>query len=138
MQKGYLSRVQPLTVFRRSDTLLLLEHPAEVLGIFEAEAVGHLRDGFPCRQPVLGKLDDELADVVARRVTGGFLDDIAEVVGGHTQFVGAILHGGQAVAHGRHFGIVDDADQRMLLFASNVAAVVVDAALCIQRSGCSR
>ena len=51
--------------------------------------------GYPCRQPVLGKLDDELADVVARRVSGGLLDDIAEVIGGHAQFVGAILHGGQ-------------------------------------------
>ena len=75
MQDFYL-RPQPLTVFRRRNPLLLLEHPAEVLGIFEAEAVGDLGDGFPCRQPVLGKLDDELADVVARRVSGGFLDDI--------------------------------------------------------------
>ena len=32
----------------------------------------------------------------------------------------------QAVTHGRHLGIVDDADQRVLLFASDVAAVVVD------------
>ena len=32
----------------------------------------------------------------------------------------------EAVAHWRHFGIVDDADQRVLLFASEVAAVVVD------------
>ena len=84
----------PLTIFRRRNPLLLLEHPAEMLGVFEAEAVGYLGDGFPCRKPVLGKLDDELADVVARRVAGGFLDDIAEVIGGHAQFVGAILHGG--------------------------------------------
>ena len=83
-------------VFRRRTPLLLLEHPAEVLGIFETEAVGHLGDGFPCRKAVLGKLDDKLANVVARRVAGGFLDDIAEVIGGHAQFVGAILHGGQA------------------------------------------
>ena len=48
-----------------------------MLGVFEAEAVGYLEDGFPCRQPVLGKLDDELADVVARRVSGGFLDDMS-------------------------------------------------------------
>ena len=91
-----LSTPHPLAVFRRRNPLLLLEHPAEVLGIFEAEAVGHLRNGFPCCKAVLGKLDDELADVVARRVAGGLLDDIAEIVGGHTQFVGAILHGGQA------------------------------------------
>ena len=115
-----------MAVLRRRDALLLLEHPAEVLGIFEAEAVGDLGDGFPCRKAVLGKLDDELADVAARRVSGGFLDDIAEVISGHAQFVGAILHGGQAVTHGRHLGIVDDADQRVLLFASDVAAVVVD------------
>ena len=83
-------------VFRRRNPLLLLEHPAEMLGVFEAEAVGYLGDGFPCRQPVLGKLDDELADVVARRVSGGFLDDIAEIVGRHAEFVGAILHCGQA------------------------------------------
>ena len=68
--------VQSPTVFRRRSTLLLLEHPTEMLGIFEAEAVGHLGDGFPCRQPVLGKPDDEPTDVVARRVAGGFLDDI--------------------------------------------------------------
>ena len=53
-------------------------------------------DGFPCRQPVLGKLDDELADVVARRVSGRLLDDIAEIVGRHAELVGAILHCGQA------------------------------------------
>ena len=68
--------VQSPTVFRRRNTLLLLEHPAEVLGIFEAEAVGDLGDGFPCRKAVLGKLDDEPTDVVARRVAGGLLDDI--------------------------------------------------------------
>ena len=67
-----------------------------MLGVFETEAVGHLGDGLSCRQPVLGKLDNELADVVARRVSGGLLNDIAKIVGGHTQFVGAILHCGQA------------------------------------------
>ena len=67
-----------------------------MLGIFEAEAVGYLGNGFPCRQAVLGKLDDELADVVARRVAGGFLDDIAKIIGRHTELVGAILHGRQA------------------------------------------
>ena len=67
-----------------------------MLGIFEAEAVGDLGDGFPCRQTVLGKLDDELTDVAACRVPGRLLDDIAEVVGGHTELVGTILHSGQA------------------------------------------
>ena len=67
-----------------------------MLGIFEAEAVGHLRDGFSGGKTVLGKLDDELADVAACRVAGGFLDDIAEVIGGHAKLVGAVLHGGQA------------------------------------------
>ena len=67
-----------------------------MLGIFETEAVGYLGNGFPRRKAVLGKLDDKLADMVARRVAGGFLDDIAEVIGGHAQLVGAILHGGQA------------------------------------------
>ena len=32
----------------------------------------------------------------------------------------------QAVAHGRHFIIVDDADQRVLLCASHVTGIVVD------------
>ena len=67
-----------------------------MLGIFEAEAVGDLGDGFPCRQPVFGKLDDEPTDVAARRVPGGLFNDIAEVVGRHAELVGAILHGGQA------------------------------------------
>ena len=88
--------MQSPAVFRRSNAFLLLEHPAEMLGIFETEAVGHLGDGFPCRQPVLGKLDDEPTDVAARRVAGGFLDDIAEIVRRHAELVGAILHGGQA------------------------------------------
>ena len=96
MRKACSSTPHPLVVLRRRDAFLLLEHPAEVLGIFEAEAVGHLGDGFPCRQPVLGKLDDEPTDVVARRVAGRLFDDIAEVVGRHAEFVGAILHGGQA------------------------------------------
>ena len=67
-----------------------------MLGVFEAEAVGHLRDGLACRQPVLGKPDDEATDMVARRVAGRLLDDVAEVVGRHAEPVGAILHGGQA------------------------------------------
>ena len=74
---------------------MFLEHPTEMLGVFEAEAVGHLGDGFPCRQPVFGKLDDELANVAACRIAGRLLDDIAEIVGRHTQLVGAILYGGQ-------------------------------------------
>ena len=37
--------VQSPTVFRWRSTLLLLEHPTEMLGIFEAEAVGDLGDG---------------------------------------------------------------------------------------------
>ena len=36
--------------------------------------------------------------MAARRAARGLLDDIAEVVGRHAQFVGAILHGGQAEA----------------------------------------
>ena len=68
--------VQSPTVLRRRNPLLLLEHPTEMLGIFEAETVGHLGDGFPCRKAVLGKLDDEPTDVAARRVSGGLLDDI--------------------------------------------------------------
>ena len=67
-----------------------------MLGVFKAEAVGHLRNGLARRQPVLGKPDDEAADVVARRVAGRLLDDITEVVGRHAEPVGAILHGGQA------------------------------------------
>ena len=55
-----------------------------MLGIFEAEAVGYLRDGFPCRKAVLGKLDDEPTDVAARRVPSRLFNDIAEVIGGHT------------------------------------------------------
>ena len=51
-----------------------------MLGIFEAEAVRHLGDGFSRRQPVFGKLDDEPADVVAcRRVPVG-ASEIAAVV----------------------------------------------------------
>ena len=34
-------------------------------GIFEAEAVGHLRDGFSGRQSVFDKPDDEQTNVVA-------------------------------------------------------------------------
>ena len=68
-----------------------------MLGVFESETVRYLGDGLPCRKAVLGKLDDELADVAARRVTGRLLDDIAEVVGRHAELVGAILHGGQGV-----------------------------------------
>ena len=66
-----------------------------MLGILEAEVVGHLGDGFSGGKTVLGKLDDELADVVACRVPGRFFDYIAEIVGRHAQFVGAVLHGGQ-------------------------------------------
>ena len=71
-------------VLRRRNALLLLEHPAEMLRVFEAEAVGH------------GKLDDELANVAARCVSSCLFDDIAEIVGRHAELVGAILHGGQA------------------------------------------
>ena len=57
-------------VLRRRNPLLLLEHPAEMLGVLKAEAVGYLGDGFSCRQPVFGKLDDEPTDVAARCVAG--------------------------------------------------------------------
>ena len=53
-------------------------------------------DGLPCRQPVLGKLDDEPTDVAARRVPSRLLDDIAEIVGRHAELVCTILHCGQA------------------------------------------
>ena len=99
IQNARASCPYPLAVFRRSDTLLLLEHPTEVLGIFEAESVGHLGDGFSCCQPVFGKLNDELANVAACRIAGRLLDDITEIVGRHTQLVGAILYGGQTEGH---------------------------------------
>ena len=34
-------------------------------------------------QRVLGKQNDDLADVTARRVAGGFLDDIAKIIWRH-------------------------------------------------------
>ena len=88
--------MQPLAVFRGSDAFLLLEHSAEMLGVFEAEAVRHLRHRLPGGKPVLGKPDDEAADVVACRVAGGLFDYVTEIVGRHAKFVRAILHGRQA------------------------------------------
>ena len=87
MPNGCLSGAPPAAVLRRSDTLLLPEHTAEVLRIFESEAVGHLRDALSGGEPVLGKLDHEPADVVAGRVAGRLPDDVAEVVGREPQLV---------------------------------------------------
>ena len=50
----------------------------------------------PGGKPVLGKPDDEAADVVACRVAGGLFDYVTEIVGRHAKFVRAILHGRQA------------------------------------------
>ena len=82
-------------VFRRSNTLLLLEHAAEVLGILETEPVRHLRHGFTGCQSILGKPDDKPTDVVAGRISGGLLDDITEIIGRQAQLVRTILHGRQ-------------------------------------------
>ena len=95
IQAACLSRVQFLAVLRRSDPFLFLEHAAEVLGILEAEPVGHLGYGFAGSQSVLGKPDDEPADMIAGRVACGLLDDVTEIIGRQTQLVGAILYGRQ-------------------------------------------
>ena len=82
-------------VFRRSNTLLLLEHAAEVLGILETKPIRHLRHGFTGCQSILGKPDNKPTDVVAGRISGGLLDDITEIIGRQAQLVGTILHGRQ-------------------------------------------
>lgn len=89
------SGMQPLAVFRRSDALLFLKHSAEMLGVLKTETVGHLGDSFPGGKTILGKLDDEATDVVACRIARGLFDDIAKVIGRHTELVGTILHSGQ-------------------------------------------
>ena len=74
---------------------LLLEHPAEMLGILEAKFVGDLRDGCTSGKLILRHLDDVLANMVAGGVARHFLEHVAEVVGRHTELIGAILHGGK-------------------------------------------
>ena len=93
VRKERLSFPEAFAIFRRSDPFLFLEHAAEVLGIFESELVGYLRDARPGRESVFRPLNDVSADMVARRVARCLFDRVSEVVGRHAQPVGAILYG---------------------------------------------
>ena len=60
-----------------------------------------------------------LVIILAAAVCQVYLRLIVEEDAVHTVII-------QAVAHGRHPGIVDDADQRVLLCASHVTGIVID------------
>ena len=108
------------------DVVLLIGH---VQGFVDAV----IEEGIPARQHHLlavvllaaylpgSHTDDRtlLVIILATAVCQVYLRLIVEEDAVHAVIV-------EAVAHWRHFGIVDDADQRVLLFASEVAAVVVD------------
>ena len=64
-----------------------------MLRVFETEAVGYLRDGFPGGKPVFRHLDNEASNMVARRISRSLFYHISEIVGRHAQFVGAVLDG---------------------------------------------
>ena len=87
--------------------------------LFKREAVQQVRveKQRPARQHHL--LPIVLVIILAAAVCQVYLRLIVEEDAVHTVII-------QAVAHGRHLGIVNDADQRMLLYASNVAGIVVD------------
>ena len=76
---------------------MVLEHAAEVLGVFETESVGYLCYGIAGGEQIFCQLYDVLPYVVACRIAGGFFYRIAEIVGRHAEFVGTVLYGGDAV-----------------------------------------
>ena len=66
-----------------------------MLGIFEAEAFSGFGDGRTAKQKRLRTLHDEAADMGSSRLACQFADEIAEVVGGQEEFLGAVLDGRQ-------------------------------------------
>ena len=67
-----------------------------MLGIFEAEAFCGFGDGGTTEQECLRALHDEAADVGGGRLARQFADEVAEVVGGQEEFLGAVFDGRQA------------------------------------------
>ena len=81
-----------LQEYRWCDPEILLELASEVLGIFKAEAFSGFGDGSTTEQERLGALHDEAADVGSGRFARQFTDEVAEIVGGQEEFLGAIFH----------------------------------------------
>lgn len=82
-------------IFRWGYPRLLFEHTAEMLGVIESQTISDLCNPRTCCKCIFRSLDNILADIVARRIAGRFLDHIAEIISRHTQFIGAVLDGWQ-------------------------------------------
>ena len=52
-----------------------------------------MRNGFSCRQPILGELNDKATDVTARSFIRCLFYNITKIVRRHAQFIGTILYG---------------------------------------------
>ena len=82
--------------FGGGNAKMLLKLAREVLGIFEAEEVRGLADGFAIMQVSGGSLHHEIADDESCSLTCSLTHKVAEVVGRKEQLLSAITDGGQA------------------------------------------
>lgn len=92
----HLFLLNTCAIFRWRHSCLFLEHPAEMLWIFEAQSVCYPCNAFTCGKLVFCPLDDILTDIIACSIAGCLFYHIPEIVGRHAQFVGAKLHRRQA------------------------------------------
>ena len=78
---------------RRSHSGDLLEQPAEVVGILEAQQVGHFSYSMTFHQKVLSLVYHEGVDIADGSAAGGLMDHVAEVASGLGQFAGTVCYG---------------------------------------------
>lgn len=75
----------------------ILEHPGEVLRVFEAQFFGHPVDSLATENEILGTHHHKASYVVLRTLPKGIPDDITKVTWRQTQFAGAVFHAWQSV-----------------------------------------
>ena len=59
---------------------MFLEHTAEMLWIFKAEVICHLRNAGARHKPVFGESHYVFADEIAGVLAGGFFHQVAEII----------------------------------------------------------
>ena len=71
---------------------MLLEVAGEVLGIFKAKLVSHLRHRHAANHQALGTVNEEMLDDACGAIAGGVAHHVAEVTRREAQLRGAVFH----------------------------------------------
>ena len=92
----------------RSISRNLLEQSAEMMGVFEAQQVGHFTDDETFHQKGFRLIDDEGMDVSDGCSAGGVVDHITEVACRIGQFGCTVCNGGKSSLMLQTFGEIVD------------------------------